>query len=54
MPESLVTEKALQRRYWRLRYQTPVGPIRIDYGQNVDGIKGVKSHQIFITIGQAF
>src|SRR4051812_16249901 len=37
-----------------LRYQTPVGPIRIDYGQNVDGIKGVKSHQIFITIGQAF
>ena len=37
-----------------LRYATPVGSIRVDYGHNLDGIPGVKSHQIFVTIGQAF
>jgi outer membrane protein insertion porin family len=37
-----------------LRYATPVGPIRIDVGQNLNPVKGIKSTQYFITIGQAF
>ena len=37
-----------------LRYATPVGPVRIDIGHNLDGLPGVKSTQLFITIGQAF
>jgi outer membrane protein assembly factor BamA len=37
-----------------LRYATPVGPIRIDVGQNLNPVKGIKPTQYFITIGQAF
>lgn len=37
-----------------LRYSTPVGPIRIDIGHLVNTIPGVKSTQLFITLGQAF
>jgi outer membrane protein insertion porin family len=37
-----------------LRYVTPVGPIRIDLGHNLNGIAGIKATQIFITLGQAF
>ncbi|HTK96310.1 MAG TPA: POTRA domain-containing protein [Terriglobales bacterium] len=37
-----------------VRYDTPVGPVRIDLGHNLDGVPGVKSTQLFITIGQAF
>lgn len=37
-----------------LRYDTPVGPIRFDIGQNLDPVKGIKSTQYFISIGQAF
>lgn len=37
-----------------LRYDTPVGPIRIDVGQNLNPIPGIKATQIFITLGQAF
>jgi outer membrane protein assembly factor BamA len=37
-----------------LRYATPVGPIRIDVGQNLNPVNGVKATQYFITIGQAF
>ena len=37
-----------------IRYETPVGPVRIDIGHNLDGLPGVKSTQLFITIGQAF
>lgn len=37
-----------------LRYATPVGPIRIDFGHNLNSIEGIKSTQYFITIGQAF
>lgn len=37
-----------------LRYATPVGPIRIDIGHNLNGQPGIKSTQIFITLGQAF
>jgi len=37
-----------------LRYATPVGPIRIDIGHNLNGIAGIKATQIFITLGQAF
>jgi outer membrane protein assembly factor BamA len=37
-----------------LRYKTPVGPVRIDIGHLVNPPPGVKSYQLFITLGQAF
>lgn len=37
-----------------LRYKTPVGPIRIDIGHNLNSAPGIKSTQFFITLGQAF
>jgi outer membrane protein insertion porin family len=37
-----------------LRYQTPVGPVRIDVGHNLSPLPGVKATQYFITLGQAF
>ena len=37
-----------------LRVQTPVGPIRIDVGQNLNPVPGLKSTQLFITLGQSF
>lgn len=37
-----------------LRYTTPVGPVRVDIGHLLNTIPGVKSTQIFITLGQAF
>jgi outer membrane protein insertion porin family len=37
-----------------LRYATPVGPVRIDLGHNLNPVPGIKSTQYFITIGQAF
>lgn len=37
-----------------VRYKTPVGPVRIDIGHNLNAPPGVKSTQIFVTLGQAF
>jgi outer membrane protein assembly factor BamA len=37
-----------------VRYATPVGPVRIDLGHNLNAPPGIKSTQIFITLGQAF
>jgi outer membrane protein insertion porin family len=37
-----------------LRYATPVGPVRIDLGHNLNPTPGVKSTQYFVSIGQAF
>jgi outer membrane protein assembly factor BamA len=37
-----------------LRYATPVGPIRVDIGRNMNRIEGIKATQIFITLGQPF
>jgi outer membrane protein insertion porin family len=37
-----------------LRYVTPIGPVRIDVGHNLNQITGIKSTQVFITLGQAF
>jgi outer membrane protein assembly factor BamA len=37
-----------------LRYATPVGPIRIDLGRNLNPISGIPATQYFISIGQAF
>jgi len=37
-----------------LRYATPVGPIRVDVGRNLNPVEGVKATQYFISIGQAF
>jgi outer membrane protein insertion porin family len=37
-----------------LRYNTPIGPIRFDLGQNLNPISGIKATQYFVGIGQAF
>jgi outer membrane protein insertion porin family len=37
-----------------LRYITPVGPIRVDIGRNLNPIPGINATQYFISIGQAF
>ncbi|HUO61505.1 MAG TPA: POTRA domain-containing protein [Candidatus Acidoferrales bacterium] len=37
-----------------VRYKTPIGPIRIDIGHNLNSPRGIKSTQIFVTLGQAF
>ena len=37
-----------------LRYSTPVGPLRIDFGHNLNPVPGVNPTQYFISIGQAF
>jgi outer membrane protein assembly factor BamA len=37
-----------------LRYSTPIGPIRIDIGHNLNPVNGVSSTPYFIGIGQAF
>jgi outer membrane protein assembly factor BamA len=37
-----------------VRYATPVGPVRIDIGHALDAPPGIKSTQIFVTLGQAF
>jgi outer membrane protein insertion porin family len=36
------------------RYNTKVGPIRLDIGRNLNPIPGVKATQYFVTLGQAF
>jgi outer membrane protein insertion porin family len=37
-----------------LRYQTPVGPVRIDVGRNLNRVSGLSSTQLFVTLGQSF
>ncbi len=37
-----------------LRYSTPIGPIRIDFGHNLNPVPGINSNQYYITLGQAF
>src|SRR5215471_7791244 len=36
------------------RYQTPIGPIRVDIGRNLNPVPGINPTQLFITLGQAF
>ena len=36
------------------RYNTKLGPIRIDIGRNLNPLPGVKATQYFVTLGQAF
>ena len=36
------------------RYATPIGPVRVDLGHNFNALPGIKSTQLFITLGQAF
>jgi outer membrane protein insertion porin family len=36
------------------RYPTPVGPIRVDIGRNLNPVPGINPTQLFITLGQAF
>jgi outer membrane protein assembly factor BamA len=37
-----------------LRYSTPIGPVRIDIGRNLNPLPGINPLQYYITIGQAF
>jgi outer membrane protein assembly factor BamA len=37
-----------------IRYRTPVGPLRFDFGYNLNAPPGVRAWQYFITLGQAF
>ena len=37
-----------------LRYATPIGPVRIDVGRNLNPIPGINPTQYYITVGQAF
>jgi outer membrane protein insertion porin family len=37
-----------------LRYATPVGPVRVDVGHNLNALRGIQATQFFITLGQAF
>jgi outer membrane protein assembly factor BamA len=37
-----------------LRYATPIGPVRIDVGRNLNPVPGIKPTQYYITVGQAF
>jgi outer membrane translocation and assembly module TamA len=37
-----------------LRYSTPIGPLRIDVGRNLNPVPGLKATQYYITLGQAF
>jgi outer membrane protein assembly factor BamA len=37
-----------------LRYATPIGPIRIDLGHNLNPVPGINPTQYYITLGQAF
>jgi outer membrane protein insertion porin family len=37
-----------------LRYATPIGPIRIDIGRNLNPVPGINPTQYYITLGQAF
>jgi outer membrane protein assembly factor BamA len=36
------------------RYATPVGPVRIDIGYNLNPVPGLKRTNIFVTLGQSF
>ena len=37
-----------------LRYATPIGPVRLDIGRNLNPVPGINPLQYYITIGQAF
>jgi outer membrane protein insertion porin family len=37
-----------------LRYSTPIGPVRIDVGRNLNPVSGISATQYYITLGQAF
>lgn len=37
-----------------LRYSTPIGPLRIDVGRNLNPVPGLSATQYYITLGQAF
>lgn len=37
-----------------LRYNTPVGPIRLDLGYRLTDVPGIKATQYFVTLGQSF
>lgn len=37
-----------------LRYATPIGPVRVDLGRNLNPVPGLNATQYFITLGQSF
>jgi outer membrane protein assembly factor BamA len=37
-----------------LRYRTPIGPVRFDFGHNLNPVRGTSPNQYYVTLGQAF
>ena len=37
-----------------IRYSTPIGPVRLDLGRNLNPVPGLGATQYYITLGQAF
>ena len=37
-----------------LRYSTPIGPVRVDVGRNLNPVPGISATQYYITLGQSF
>ena len=37
-----------------LRYETPIGPVRLDIGHNLNPAPGFKATNLFVTLGQSF
>ncbi len=37
-----------------IRYNTPIGPVRVDIGHLLEPVQGLRATQFFVTIGQAF
>lgn len=37
-----------------VRYNTPVGPVRFDFGYRLTSVPGIKATQYFVTLGQSF
>ena len=37
-----------------VRYHTPLGPVRIDVGRNLNPVPGLNATQLFVTLGQSF
>ena len=45
---------AAKRRAWALRYRTPIGPVRLDWGYVLDHQPGEPRSRFHLTIGYAF
>jgi outer membrane protein insertion porin family len=37
-----------------IRYRSPIGPLRVDYGYKLNPRPGEKSYHVHVTVGYAF